>query len=156
MKRNRMLVYSVVALALLFAGNTLAREKRLKKSDLPAAVQKTADEQSEGATVRGYSSEVDGGRLQYEVEIVVKGHSRDVIIAPDGSILTVEEQVDLDALPAAVREGLHKKAGTGTITKVESITKLGKLVAYEAQVRTGSKRSEIQIGPDGKPLVHKE
>jgi hypothetical protein len=156
MKCSKMMVYSVIALVSLFAGSAPAREKHLKKSDLPPAVQKTADEQSKGATIRGYSSEVEGGKLQFEVEMVVKGHSRDVSIAPDGSILTVEEQVDLDALPATVREGLRKMAGGGTITKVESITKHGKLVAYEAQVRTGSKRSEIQIGPDGKPLVHKE
>jgi hypothetical protein len=29
-------------------------------------------------------------------------------------------------------------------------------MAYEAQVRTGTKRSEIQVGPDGKPLAHEE
>jgi hypothetical protein len=28
------------------------------------------------------------------------------------------------------------------------------LVAYEAQVLTGGKKSEIQVGPDGAPLAH--
>ena len=59
-------------------------------------------------------------------------------------------------LPPEVQEGLKKKAGKGTISKVESLTRKGTLVAYEAQVRNGSKRSEIQVGPDGKPLSHKE
>ena len=31
-----------------------------------------------------------------------------------------------------------------------------KLVAYEAQVTTNGKRSEVQVGPDGKPLDHEE
>ncbi len=57
---------------------------------------------------------------------------------------------------AAVREGLTKLAGAGTMTRVESITKQGALVAYEAHVRTGSKRSEIQVGPDGRPLAHEQ
>jgi hypothetical protein len=59
-------------------------------------------------------------------------------------------------LPAAVREGLSKASGTGAIGKVESITKKGKLVAYETTVKTGGKRSEIQVGPDGKKLAHLE
>jgi hypothetical protein len=40
--------------------------------------------------------------------------------------------------------------------KVESITKHDRLVAYEAKVLTGTKKSEIQVGPDGKPLDHEE
>jgi hypothetical protein len=68
----------------------------------------------------------------------------------------VEEQVELDRLPADVKAGLTAKAGKGTIKKVESITKHDKLVAYEAQVMTDGKRSEVQVGPDGKPLDHEE
>jgi hypothetical protein len=133
-----------------------AQERRLKKSDLPAAVQKTADEQTKGATVHRYSSELEDGKLQYGVEMTVNGHSRDVSIAPDGGLLEIEEQVTYEALPPAVRDGLQKKAGRGKIIKVESLTKHGTLVAYEAQVRDGSRRREIQVGPDGKGLVHPE
>jgi hypothetical protein len=39
---------------------------------------------------------------------------------------------------------------------VESLTKHGTLVAYEAQVLNKGKKSEIQVGPDGKPLAHEE
>jgi len=123
---------------------------------LPPAVQKTADEQSKGATVKGYSSEVEAGRIQYEVELLANGHSKDVTIAQDGTILELEEEVALDALPAVVREALQKKAGRGKITKVESISKHGGLVAYEAQVHTGKKRSEIQVGPEGNALGQRE
>jgi uncharacterized membrane protein YkoI len=119
-------------------------------------VQKTADEESKGATVKGYSSEKEGGKQLYEVEMAVNGHSKDVTIASDGSVVEIEEEVALDTLPDAVREGLQKSAGTGKITKVESLTKHNRLLAYEAQVRDGNKRSEIQVGPEGKPLAHKE
>jgi hypothetical protein len=110
----------------------------------------------QGATMLRYSSEMQGGQLRYEIEMTVSGHSRDVSIAPDGSIIEIEEQVTLDALPAVVREGLRRKAGGGKITRVESLTKHGTLVAYEAPVRTGNTRMEIQVGPDGKPLGHEE
>lgn len=88
--------------------------------------------------------------------MTVNGRGRDVSFAADGSILEIEQVVALDSLPAAVRTGLKQKAGAGRITKVESLTKHGTLVAYEAQVRTGTKHSEVQVGPDGKPLAHEE
>jgi hypothetical protein len=164
MNRNRLtnrvsvraFLIGVCLASFLAATGAAAKDKPLKKSDLPAAVQKTADEQSTGATVRGYASEVEDGKLQYEVQLTVNGHSKDLSIAPDGKLLEIEEQVALDSLPAPVREGLQKKAGAGKITKVESLTKHGTLVAYEAQVLTGKKKSEVQVGPDGKPLAHPE
>src|SRR5260370_40599184 len=85
---------------------------------------------------------------------MAKGHSKDVTISPDGSVLEIEEEVSFDALPAAVRQGLQREAGTGKIGKVESITKRGSLVAYEAQVTTAGTRSGVQVGPDGRALAH--
>ncbi|HEV3038970.1 MAG TPA: hypothetical protein VHA33_14425 [Candidatus Angelobacter sp.] len=147
---------AIMALTLLFALAASAQEKKIKKADMPPAVQKAADEQSKGATVKGYSTEVEDGKTLYEVELAVNGHSKDVSMTPDGAVVEVEEEVALNSLPAEVQEGLKKKAGAGKITKVESLTKQGKLVAYEAQVRTNGKKSEVQVGPDGKPLAHPE
>ena len=39
---------------------------------------------------------------------------------------------------------------------MESLTKKDKLVAYEAKVVKDGKKSEIQVGPDGKALDHEE
>jgi hypothetical protein len=149
-------ITSTTVLLATFAVNARGGEKPLQKSDLPGPVQKTADEQSKGATVRGYSSEVEKGVLEYEVALTVDGKARDVSIAPDGRILEVEQEIASDALPAAVREGLQNAAGAATITRVESLTKQGKLVAYEAQVVASGKHSEVQVGPDGKALGHHE
>jgi uncharacterized membrane protein YkoI len=157
MNRRNFTIFIMLVLGLLFAvSESSAKEKQLKRSDLPAAVQATADEQSKGAKILGYASEMEQGKLQYEVQLMVNGHSRDVTIAPDGGVLEVEEQVDLNELPAAVREGLKKKADARTITKVESLTKHGSLVAYEAQVKKGNKTSEVQVGPAGETLAHPE
>jgi RNA polymerase sigma factor (sigma-70 family) len=82
--------------------------------------------------------------------------ARRQVDAPIGQIVEVEEQVVVDSLSPAVRDGLQAKAGKGKLVKVESLTKHGKLVAYEAQVVNDGKRSEVQVGPDGKPLAHEE
>ena len=55
----------------LLAANVTGKEKKIKKSDLPTAVQKTADEQSQGAMVKGYNQEVENGETFYEVELTV-------------------------------------------------------------------------------------
>lgn len=142
--------------AFMFTVHTFA-EKQIKKSDMPAAVQKTADAQSAGATIRGYSRDTENGKVEYEVELIVNGHTKDVTMDPQGHVTEMEEQVALDSLPSNAREGLKKSAGPGRITKVESLTKHGGIVAYEAQVTSANGRhSEIQVGPDGQKLDHEE
>jgi hypothetical protein len=154
MMKNYLVAFA--AGTLLLAGNASAQEKKIKRSDLPPAVEKTVAAQSAGATIRGFSTEIEKGRTLFEVEMTVSGHSKDVSMTADGSIVEVEEQVALDSLSPEVKAGLQAKAGKGKITKVESLTKKDKLVAYEAQVVTNGKRSEVQVGPDGKPLDHEE
>ena len=156
MKPTQWQVCAALLCSCIFPVGLPAQEKHLKKSDLPAAVQKVADQQSQGATVRGYASETEDGKLQYEVSLTVNGHTKAVAIAPDGAINEIEEQVFLEKLPSSVRDALQKKAAPGKILKVESLTKHDRLVAYEAQVTAGGKKSEIQVGPDGGALAHPE
>lgn len=152
--RKTMVFSAIIIVASAALG--YASEQPIRFADLPAAVQKTAQEQCKGAAIKRYVKDNEDGQLEYEVEMTIDGHSKDVAIASDGKLLEVEEQVKLEALPATVLQGLQNKAGQGAIAKVESITKKGKIVAYEAQVRTAGRHSEIQVGPDGKALQHEE
>ncbi|HET9994511.1 MAG TPA: hypothetical protein VFQ18_03815 [Candidatus Acidoferrum sp.] len=156
MKLSGKVVLGVVVAGLATLSAVQAQEKKIKREALPAAVEKTVAEQSKDATVKGFSTEVEKGQTLYEAELMVKGHSKDILMDAQGNIVEVEEEVAMDALPAAVKEGLTKAAGSGTISKVESLTKKGKLVAYEAVVKIGTKRSEVQVGPDGQKLAHEE
>jgi hypothetical protein len=150
------MVARVLVLHVLFAAVATAQEKKINRSDLPAAVEKTVAAESRGATVRGFSREQQNGQVFYEAELRVNGHSKDVLMDVNGAVVEVEQQVETAALPIAVKDGLQAKAGTGKLLKVESITKHDKLVAYEAQVLTGGKRSEVQVSREGKPLSPEE
>lgn len=147
-----------IAASLLLSGLAAAedQEKKIKRSELPVAVDETVRAQSQGATIRGFSEEKENGKIFYEAELMVNGHTKDVLIDADGEVVEAEEQVPLENLPPSVRDGLETKVGKGKLAKIERLTKKGKLVAYEAQVLTNGKRSEIQVGPDGKPLAHEE
>ena len=152
--KNYLLAFA--AGVLLLASSASAQEKKIKRSDLPPAVEKAVAALSVGATIRGFSTEKENGQTLYEVEMMVSGHSKDVTMTADGSVFEVEEQVALDSLSPEVKAGFKAKADNGKILKVESLTKKGKLVAYEAKVEANGKKTEIQVGPDGKPLDHEE
>jgi hypothetical protein len=150
---------SVLLIAGLAAAGMAAaqdQEKKIKRSDLPAAVEKTVAAESAGATIRGFSLEKENGKIFYEAEMTVSGHAKDVLIDANGAVVEVEEEVAVDALSPEVKAGLLAKAGKGKIATVETIKKRDKLVAYEAKVNTNGKKSEVQVGPDGKPLDHEE
>ncbi len=153
----RGLQYAVVA-GTMFALtlSVSAQEKKVDRAKLPAAVEKTVQEQSKGSTIKGISSEIEDGVFQYEVEMTAVDHSKDIAIAKDGTLLEIEEEVALASLPANVQSALTAKSAGAKITKVESLTKKGKLVAYEAATLKGTKKGEIQVGPAGEKLMHEE
>ena len=152
MKINRMMSFAMVIVGscIVAAG----QEKKLERSALPPAVEKTVQAETKGATIKGFLTERENGRKVYEAETVLDGHTRDLQIATDGTLNEIEEEVAFDSLPGAVQAGLTAKAVGAKIVKVESLTKRGKLVAYEATTLRGTKKGEVQVGPDGGRLAH--
>lgn len=147
-----MIVKNIVLATLVITAAQSIAEKRIKRSDLPPAVQRTADAESLGATVVGYVFDKEGSETLYELLLMVNGHTRNVTIDPNGKVVEVEEQVEINALPTDVVFGLRRRAGEGKIIKVESLTKHGKLIAYEAQVESRTKHVEVQVGPNGEDV----
>ena len=153
--RSKIILASLV-IALATVSVAQEREKKIKRALLPAAVEKTVKEQSEGATIKGFASEMDKGAKVYELSMTINGHNKDILIDSTGNVIEVEEQVTMDSLPQPVKDALTKAAGRGTINMIESLTKNGTLVAYEGHVKRGLKRFEIQVGPNGEKLAHPE
>jgi uncharacterized membrane protein YkoI len=141
---------------MLAAGMDFAQEKKIQRSELPPAVEKTVPEVSKGATIKGFSEETENGKTTYEVEMIVDRHTKDVEIDASGAILEIEEEVAIDSLSADVKAGLNAKAASGKILKVESLNKQGKIVAYEAKIEKADRKSEFQVGPNGESLAHEE
>jgi hypothetical protein len=146
----------LVSVLAAFTVISVAQERRVKMKDLPEAVQKTVTELSNGASIRGLSTEMEQGKRVYEVELLVNGHSKDITMDSAGQVIEVEEQVDLASLPEAVQAGIKQSAATAKISLIESVTKSGALQYYEVHVRRGAKKSEIKIGTDGKRIVKAE
>jgi len=107
--------YPIIVLTgcLAVLGNAMVQEKKIKQPDLPAAVEKSVAAQSKGATIRGFSKEMEKGKTTCEVQMTVNGHTKDLEVDESAAVVEVQEQVALEALPTEARIGLQAKAGKG-------------------------------------------
>jgi hypothetical protein len=138
-------------LALLIVAVAGAQSKKLEPSDLPEAVQATAAKEGAAGKVTGYWQRERDGNVVYEVDLIVDGLAKGVLISPDGSVVAVQEEVPLERLDASVQSGIKQQAGDGKILKVYSVTLNGKVDRYFATVDHRGQKAKIEIGPDGVP-----
>ena len=122
-------------------------------AELPVAVQKTVRAQSQGAKLTELSKLIEQGKTIYTAEMLVNERTKEVLIDLDGKVVAVEDEINLEAAPPAVKAEFEKQAGKGKIVKVESVTKDNSIVAYEAHIKRDGKLTEIKVGTDGK-LIH--
>ena len=126
-----------------------AGESKLQMKDLPPAVRATAEAETKGATVKDVSREKEDGKTVYEVETVVNGRTRDLMIDASGKVYEVEEQLDIDKAPALVRAAIEAK---GKVVALEQATTNGK-VHYEGKAKTkAGKTVSFDLDADGKPM----
>jgi hypothetical protein len=59
------------------------QEKTLSRSQLPPAVEKAIQAQSQGATIKRFVTERENGKTVYEAEMIVGGHTKDIQIAQE-------------------------------------------------------------------------
>lgn len=139
---------SIALVVALVAGGTAARAQTVQLKDLPAPVKATVEAESKGATVKGISKEKEGGKTVYELETLVSGRTRDLMIDAAGKVYVVEEQLDVDKAPAPVKAALEAQ---GRIVRLESVMENGK-TRYEGQVQNkAGKNVAVELDADGKP-----
>ena len=138
----------ILAIAML-GGAATAAEKKLQMKDLPAAVQKTVQEQTKGAEIKGLSTETENGKTTYEVETMVKGKHRDFLVDAKGAVTEVEEETTIDSIPAAARVAIEKKVAGGKIGMVETMTRGGATFYEAAYTSKAGKKLEVLVKPDG-------
>ena len=167
MKRTGLvLTVAMLAASVAFAGQPAAAQKKTAEkkeekaeardadqktslSKLPPAVRATVEAESKGATVKGISSEKEKGKTVYELETLVNGRTRDLMIDSAGKVFVVEEQLDADKAPGPVRAALEAK---GKIVTLESVMQDGK-TTYEGQVQTkAGKKVAVAVDASGKPI----
>ena len=120
-------------------------------SDLPPAVQQAVAEHSKGATLRGLSTETTDGQRVYEAELQVNGRTKDVTFDATGAVVSLEEEIAIDQIPAGARAAIEKTTGNGKVRRVEAVTRKG-TTYYEAQIRKGGRNSEVKVTASGETV----
>ncbi len=122
MNRCFRIVFAAVV-AIQIAAIASAQAKKLQQSDLPEAVQATAAKEiAQGKVTAIWQREVDGA-VMYEVDLVVDGHARGVLINPEGAVIAIQEEVPWNKLDPGIQSGLQSQAGDGKVATVYSISK---------------------------------
>jgi hypothetical protein len=127
-------------------------ETHVPCNTLPAAVLRQAKIEARDATIRGCVKDKENGKLTYEVETLKGGKSTDILLDDSGSVLELEQQVEVASLPPAVSDAIAKAANGGKVGKVESVTRGGAIASYETTITTKGRRREIAFSPQGDPV----
>lgn len=135
---------------ILVAALLLLAESKVQLSQAPLPVQKTVAEQMKSSSYVGLTKEKEGGKTVYELETRDNDLTRDILIAADGTILIVEQEIKIADAPAAVQAAIQKQPGK--LLKIETLTRNGK-VTYEAQMDIYKRKMvELKFAPDGTPI----
>ncbi len=149
---NRTRIIAGIALGLIMTVGARAEEKKIKQSNLPPAVQKTAGENSTGASVTGYTSDKVDGVMVYQMNLVVDGRARGVVMDQDGAVVSVEQEVAWADLPETVQKNFTGVQGKGKFEAVSTITKDGQVVAYEGILIKNGERNHVRVKPTAPAL----
>lgn len=148
-----MRVLTVLLAIVALGSSALAQEnkgKGLHLKDLPEAVQKTVEANLKGGVIKSIAKEKENGVEQYEIETLRNGKARNVDVDSKGTLLVIEEQTTIDAIPAAAKAGILKKAGDGKLGMIETFSKPGQPMMYEASYTDKmGKKHEMLVKADG-------
>ncbi len=125
---------------------------------LPKAVMKTVKSEYPGALIVGTAREKnEEEETIYEVELLVKGKSIDLLIDEEGEIEEIEKEISPEDLPKAVLKTISKVFHKAKIAKVEEVTGEDDKVLYEIVVVMSKKKTlEVVIAPNGKVIEKME
>jgi hypothetical protein len=124
------------------------KEAKLKPADVPAAVSQAIAKQYPKAKVSGWSKELEDGKTTYEASVIEGSSKRDVVFAEDGSLLAIEEAIQVSDLPAAVKSAIRNKYPGASLRKAEKISH-GDQLQYEVALGKAPKK-EVLLTPAGK------
>jgi len=144
---DRIRILAGIALGLVVSVAAQGDAKSIKQSKLPAAVLRTAEAQTAGATVTGYTTDKVDGVVTYRMDLVADGKTRAVVMDKEGTVTSIEQEVAWSDLPADIQKTFDTVKTKGELGAVSTVTENGTLVAYVAYLTTKRDRNLVRVKP---------
>ena len=132
-------------LGLLMTVAAWAEGKKITYEQLPPPVQITVDAQTSGAKVWGYTEETLDGKTLYRLDLFTHHRPRVITIAADGTLVSIDDRVPWQSIPADAQAELLAAARPGTLGEFHSISVDGKIVSYTALVDLDGEKHRISV-----------
>jgi uncharacterized membrane protein YkoI len=119
--------------------------------DLPAEVRKTMDANLHGGKLAEAFKLIDDSEISFEGDVDHDGQMRDILVAPDGKLQSVE--LTMAEVTGPARKTIEEKVGNGKILRVEKTTEQRQgVMPYEIEARKDGKTIRFSVGPRGRFL----
>lgn len=155
-------------IAILTAFGISAFAEKITETQLPAAVQRTLNQQKGTDTVKDIEKETRNGQTVYEVELNRRGLNPKIVIAEDGSLVRDARANDtpgagpawarvptmrLEDVPPAVRKTIEQQAAGRKVADIDRETWDGKTV-FEVEFAQTGRNEQIHVSEDGRIVKH--
>lgn len=107
----RMMVSSVFICAFLAAATPQTTREPIRREDLPAAVQRTVQQESAGAIVRSCAKEIEAGRTLYRVRMTISALEKQLLIDSAGRVVETRAEVPMFKVPGPIRAAQESRPG---------------------------------------------
>ena len=142
-------------LLLCYTQSTAQKKILFTVNDLPAAVKDAFAKSYPNGKIIGAGKEYEKGKTTYEVESMDGTTRRDLIYNPDGTVVEIEEVIDVKTLPEAVTAALTKQFKKFEVKGAEKLTR-GETMEYELVIKVGKKQYEVSTDAQGTVLSKKK
>jgi len=151
--KNQYLITTVLVTLPMMLGQANAGERELSRHQVPKAVIDAFEKAYPNAKPTEFEKETFEGKTAYEVEYKENGIEYGLVYSADGTLLQKEEEIDGKSLPEPVAQAVKKAHPKAEIKEVEKLMKPdGTLTGYEVEIKTGGKKTELELDTNGKIL----
>ena len=136
----------------LFAAGASAQETEIKKADVPKPVLEAFEKAHPSVKDVKYEKEMRDGKPFYFFEYKEGGKEMEFIYTADGTLVEMEQEIDIKDLPANIADMVKKEHPTAEIFEVEKVMKAdGSLLGYEVDIKEGdAKKLSLYYDTAGK------
>lgn len=120
------------------------------RGDCPPVIKSAVEKAYPGAKNPSCKQEMQGGKDIYEVKLTTKaGGKAEMDMAPDGTVLQVEEQMSLDTVPSAVLKAFKDKYPGANVSVAVKQTRADGKVFFEIAFEAGGAKKEATFAAGG-------